>query len=156
MCIDPNVRLDATVVTNLGTFVIALDPSSAPLSVNSFVVLARYHFYDGVDFHRIVTDFVAQAGDANGTGGPGYAIPDEPPSRPYRIGTVAIANAGRNTNGSQFFIVLGNGDSIGPQYPLIGQITVGLGVVTDQIGALGTVDGTPTGEATILRITIAG
>ncbi|HET7720168.1 MAG TPA: peptidylprolyl isomerase, partial [Acidimicrobiales bacterium] len=101
MCIDPSKRYTATMVTNKGTMTIELDPVAAPKTVNNFVVLARYHYYDDVTFHRIIPGFVIQGGDPQGTGmgGPGYRFEDELP-RPgrYEIGSLAMANAGPNTN----------------------------------------------------------
>ena len=110
MFIDPAKRYTATMVTSHGTMVIELDPLAAPNTVNSFVFLARYHFYDGVIFHRIIPGFVLQGGDptGTGTGGPGYKYADElPAAGKYRIGSLAMANAGPHTNGSQFFIISG-------------------------------------------------
>ncbi|MDQ3575624.1 MAG: peptidylprolyl isomerase, partial [Actinomycetota bacterium] len=106
MCIDPDASYTAEMVTTKGTMTIALDALAAPRTVNNFVVLARYHYYDGVSFHRIIPGFMAQGGDPEGSGrgGPGYRFEDELP-RPgrYEIGSLAMANAGPNTNGSQFF-----------------------------------------------------
>ena len=99
--IDPNKRYVATMVTSHGTMVIALDPSQAPKTVNNFVFLARYHYYDGVVFHRIIPGFVLQGGDptGSGSGGPGYRFDDELPEsgRPTSVGSLAMANAGPNT-----------------------------------------------------------
>jgi len=133
MCIDPARRYTADMVTSLGTLTIALDPVGAPVTVNNFVVLARHHFYDGVLFHRIIEGFMCQGGDPEGTGrgGPGYRFADELP-RPgrYEVGTVAMANAGPNTNGSQFFIVSGpQGTRLPPQYSLFGKVVKGLDVL---------------------------
>ena len=134
MCIDPDRRYTATMETSLGTVTIALDPISAPVTVNNFVTLARYHYYDGVVFHRIIKGFMCQGGDPQGTGrgGPGYTFADELP-RPgrYEVGSVAMANAGPNTNGSQFFIVSGpSGMGLPPQYSLFGKVVKGLDVVS--------------------------
>jgi cyclophilin family peptidyl-prolyl cis-trans isomerase len=94
--------------TSCGDITIALDAAAAPQTVNSFVTLAKSGFYDGTDFHRIVPDFVDQGGDPTGTGsgGPGYSLPDEPPADGYAAGSVAMANAGTGTTGSQFFLVV--------------------------------------------------
>ena len=112
---------------------IALDAAAAPKTVNNFVVLARYRYYEGVVFHRIINSFMCQGGDPDGTGrgGPGYKFEDElPPPNTYKIGSVAMANAGPNTNGSQFFIVSGqSGVNLPPQYSLFGQVTEGLDVL---------------------------
>src|SRR3989440_7148309 len=108
MCIDPAKRYTAEMVTNKGSMTIALDAAAAPKTVNNFVVLARYHYYDGVIFHRIIPGFVCQGGDpqGTGTGGPGYKFEDElPAAGRYEIGSLAIANAGPYTNRSQVFIL---------------------------------------------------
>jgi cyclophilin family peptidyl-prolyl cis-trans isomerase len=119
--------------TTLGTIVIALDAINAPRTVNNFVYLAGYHYYDGVIFHRIINGFMCQGGDptGTGTGGPGYRFGDElPKPGQYQIGSVAMANAGPNTNGSQFFIVSGgSGVSLPPAYALFGQVVKGLDIV---------------------------
>jgi cyclophilin family peptidyl-prolyl cis-trans isomerase len=133
MCIDPEKRYSARIETSLGELVVALDPIAAPQTVNNFVVLARYHFYDGVIFHRIIKGFMCQGGDptGTGTGGPGYRFADELPAPGrYEVGSVAMANAGPDTNGSQFFIVSGpSGVRLPPQYSLFGKVVKGLDVV---------------------------
>jgi cyclophilin family peptidyl-prolyl cis-trans isomerase len=133
MGIDPSKRYTATMETSLGTIVIALDAINAPRTVNNFVYLAGYHYYDGIIFHRIINGFMCQGGDptGTGTGGPGYRFGDElPKPGQYQIGSVAMANAGPNTNGSQFFIVSGaSGVSLPPAYALFGQVVKGLDVV---------------------------
>jgi len=133
MCIDPAKSYTAEMVTSMGSLTIALDPIQAPNTVNSFVFLARYHYYDGIIFHRIIKDFVCQGGDPTGTGrgGPGYQFADElPKPGRYEIGSVAMANAGPNTNGSQFFLISGNqGVRLPPQYALFGKIVKGLDVL---------------------------
>jgi cyclophilin family peptidyl-prolyl cis-trans isomerase len=134
MCIDVDKRYTAEVVTNVGSMTIALDPLAAPRTVNNFVVLARYHYYDGVIFHRIIKGFMCQGGDPTGTGrgGPGYKFDDElPQPGRYEIGSVAMANAGPHTNGSQFFIVSGpSGVRLPPSYSLFGKVVKGLEVVS--------------------------
>jgi cyclophilin family peptidyl-prolyl cis-trans isomerase len=143
MCIDPTKTYTATMVTNKGTMTIALDPIAAPLTVNNFVVLARYHYYDGVIFHRIIPGFVIQGGDPQGTGmgGPGYKFADElPKAGRYEIGSLAMANAGPNTNGSQFFIICGmSGMQLPPSYSLFGKVVDGLDVVLEleRVGTAG-------------------
>jgi peptidylprolyl isomerase len=133
MCIDPAKSYTAEMVTSMGTLTIHLDPTLAPRTVNSFVFLARYHYYDGIIFHRIIRDFVCQGGDptGTGTGGPGYKFADElPKAGRYEIGSVAMANAGPNTNGSQFFLISGpSGVGLPPQYALFGKIVKGLDVL---------------------------
>ena len=116
----------------MGTIVIALFALNAPITVNNFVFLAGYHYYDGIIFHRIINGFVCQGGDpgGTGTGGPGYRFEDEPVKNRYQIGSLAMANAGPNTNGSQFFLISGpNGVTLPPQYNHFGQVVKGLDVV---------------------------
>jgi cyclophilin family peptidyl-prolyl cis-trans isomerase len=155
MCITPGKPYMAEVRTSKGTFSISLDSEAAPQTVNNFVVLARYHFYDGVTFHRIVPGFVVQGGDPRGTGagGPGYRFPDElPKAGSYRIGSVAMANSGANTNGSQFFIITGEqGVTLPPQYSLFGTVSAGMEVVK-AIEAAGTRQ--PAEVVSIVNVTI--
>ena len=133
MGIDPAKRYTATMDTSMGSMVIALDPIKAPKTVNSFVFLALNHYFDGIIFHRIINGFVCQGGDPTGTGrgGPGYRFEDElPKAGEYKIGSFAMANAGPNTNGSQFFIISGpDGCRLPPAYALFGQVVKGLEVV---------------------------
>jgi peptidylprolyl isomerase len=133
MVIDTDKRYDAVMETSMGTITIALDPIAAPKTVNSFVFLAREGFYDGVVFHRIIQGFVIQGGDPTGTGrgGPGYRFEDElPKPGRYELGSLAMANAGPNTNGSQFFIISGpNGVQLPPSYSLFGKVVSGMDVV---------------------------
>jgi peptidylprolyl isomerase len=133
MCIDPAKTYTATMVTSLGTMTIHLNAAQAPKTVNNFVTLARYHYYEGIIFHRIINGFMCQGGDPTGTGrgGPGYRFEDELPAPGrYEIGSLAMANAGPNTNGSQFFIVSGpSGVGLPPQYSLFGKVVAGLDVV---------------------------
>ncbi|MGI8856734.1 MAG: peptidylprolyl isomerase, partial [Thermomicrobiales bacterium] len=136
MKIDKWVKYTATIVTNKGTMKADLFADTAPISVNNFVFLANDHFFDGVIFHRIVAGFVIQGGDptGTGTGGPGYKFPDEPSSfsKNYEKGTLAMANSGPNTNGSQFFICVDNLTAKGAlpkQYNIFGKVTDGLDVI---------------------------
>ena len=132
MGIDPSKRYTATMDTSLGTIVIALDAINAPKTVNNFVFLAAHHYYEGVIFHRIINGFMCQGGDPTGTGrgGPGYRFNDEPVKQRYQIGSIAMANAGPNTNGSQFFLISGpSGVNLPPQYNHFGQIVKGLDVL---------------------------
>jgi cyclophilin family peptidyl-prolyl cis-trans isomerase len=135
MGIDPAKRYTATLDTSMGEIVIALDAIKAPNTVNNFVFLALNHYYDGVIFHRVINGFMCQGGDPTGTGrgGPGYRFDDELPNpREYQVGSVAMANAGSNTNGSQFFIISGaSGVGLPPQYSLFGQVVKGLDVVEE-------------------------
>lgn len=134
---DLTIDLDSSLVAKLdttqGDITIELDPARAPLAVNNFVFLARDGYYDGVIFHRVVPEFVIQGGDPTGTGrgGPGYKFEDElPKAGRYEVGSVAMANAGPNTNGSQFFLISGqSGVRLPPQYSLFGKIVKGLDVL---------------------------
>ncbi len=140
--ITPDSQVTATISTSCGDIVVELDPAGAPNTVDSFVFLARQGFYDGTVFHRIVENFVAQGGDpdAVGTGGPGYRIPDEYPEGDFTFerGVVAMANAGRNTTGSQFFIVLGADASVlNPLFNVLGRVVEGDDVL-DRITAVPT------------------
>lgn len=163
-CIDTAKTYTAKVTTSVGELTIALDGAKAPLAVNNFVVLARYHYYDGLPFHRIVTDFVAQVGDANpqdgrmGTGGPGYTFADELPAAPtdYVPGVVAMANSGPDTNGSQFFIFTGPTNPFlqNPNYTIFGTVSEGMDSTVAAIMAAGTQDQGVTQAITIDKIEI--
>ena len=156
-CIDPAKTYTADVETDAGTFTITFDATKAPKTVNNFVSLARYHYYDGIVFHRVIPNFVVQGGDPTGTGsgGPGYEFADElPKAGEYEVGSVAMANSGPNTNGSQFFVVTGSqGTSLPPSYSLFGKVTAGMDVVK-KIEADGTQGGTPKVTHKIVRVTI--
>jgi cyclophilin family peptidyl-prolyl cis-trans isomerase len=156
-CIDPAKRYTAEMDTTKGSIVIALDPVAAPATVNNFVFLARYHYYDDVVFHRVIPGFVLQGGDPEGTGrgGPGYRFADElPPPGRYEVGSLAMANAGPDTNGSQFFVISGpDGVALPPKYSLFGKVVKGLDVVA-AIDAVGTRSGTPKEKVTITSVTI--
>src|SRR5579864_5785741 len=131
--IDPAKRYTATITTDRGDIVMALDPSRAPKSVNNFVFLARDGFYDGLTFHRVVDDFVIQGGcpEGSGRGNPGYRFEDEPVQGEYIAGAVAMANSGPNSNGSQFFIcTVDDRHKLTKSYNLFGQVVKGLEVVT--------------------------
>jgi cyclophilin family peptidyl-prolyl cis-trans isomerase len=165
MCIDPAKTYTATMKTDAGDITIALDPTKAPKTVNNFVVLARYHYFDGIAFHRVIPDFMDQGGDPAGTGGvtfPGYKFDDElPQAGDYKAGSVAMANSGPNTNGSQFFLVVSDNGakSLVPDgkanYSLFGQISDGLDVAL-KINADGgpAPAGTPKVVHKILSVTI--
>jgi cyclophilin family peptidyl-prolyl cis-trans isomerase len=157
MCISTGKTYSATVETDVGTFNVALDAKSAPKTVNNFVFLAREHFYDGVTFHRVIPGFVVQGGDpqGNGSGGPGYKFADElPKAGAYKVGSLAMANSGPNTNGSQFFIVTGpQGAQLPPKYSLFGTVSSGMDVVK-QIEAGGASSGTPTTVHKMTKVTI--
>ncbi len=146
--IDTAKSYRATVETDVGTFSVDLDDDKAPKTVNNFVFLARNQFYDCVPFHRVIPGFVVQGGDGekgDGTGGPGYTIPDElPPSGPYPEGALAMANTSKpNSGGSQFFIITGpEGMALPPTYSRFGMVTEGLDVVK-KIEADGSADPNP-------------
>ncbi len=158
MCIDPAATYRATVATSVGEFTIELDAASAPLTVNNFVVLSRYGFFDDTPCHRIITDFVTQCGDPTGTGlgGPGYTVADElPQPGQYERGSVAMANSGPDTNGSQWFVVTGDeGVALPPQYSLFGTVSDGLDDAVVWMNGLGTDSGVPRGEVRIESVTI--
>lgn len=157
MAIDQQKRYTATMVTSKGTVVIELDAVNAPRTVNSFVFLSRHGYYDGVAFHRIIPGFVVQGGDPEGTGrgGPGYRFPDElPKPGRYQIGSLAMANAGPDTNGSQFFIISGpDGAALPPQYSLFGSVVSG-GDVVAALDAVGTRSGKPSEQVVIETVSI--
>ncbi len=158
MSIDTAKRYIATMVTSKGTLTIALDAQAAPRTVNSFVFLARYHYFDGIVFHRVIPGFVLQGGDptGTGTGGPGYKFADElPAAGRYELGSLAMANAGPDTNGSQFFIISGpDGMQLPPSYSLFGKVVSGLETVA-AIDAVGSRSGKTTEKVTIESVTIA-
>ncbi len=139
MEIDPSKTYTATLHTTLGTLTAELFARDAPVTVNNWVFLARQGYYDDVTFHRVIKGFMAQTGDptGTGTGDPGYRFQDEPVTRKYERGTLAMANAGPNTNGSQFFIVH-------KDYPLPPNYTI-FGKVTDGLDTLDKIADAPTG-----------
>jgi peptidyl-prolyl cis-trans isomerase B (cyclophilin B) len=138
MQIDADTVYQATIETDRGTIVMELDPNLAPKTVNNFVALARRGFYDGLTFHRVVPEFVVQGGDPDGTGtgGPGYRFEDEPVRGDYTLGAVAMANAGPDTNGSQFFICIDDcRQKLAPSYNLFGYVIDGVDVAQSiQVG----------------------
>ena len=161
--IDPAKTYTGTIETNKGTIDVEFFPDDAPTTVNNFVSLARAGYYDGTPFHRIVAGFVIQGGDptGTGTGGPGFKFADEPISRDYEKGTLAMANAGPNTNGSQFFIVLADlRGKLPKNYTIFGRVTGGMDVV-DAIAKTPTRRGgsgensTPTEPVTLIKATIS-
>jgi len=128
--VDASKTYTATIVTTAGTLTAQLFPAEAPRTVNNFVFLAKDGFYDGVIFHRVIKGFMIQGGDpkGTGTGGPGYKFNDEPVTRDYLRGTLAMANAGPNTNGSQFFVM--HADYRLPKnYTIFGKLTAGEEIV---------------------------
>jgi cyclophilin family peptidyl-prolyl cis-trans isomerase len=159
MRIDPGKHYTATIDTSLGSMKADLFASEAPTTVNNFVFLARAAFYNDVTFHRVINNFMVQTGDptGTGTGGPGYRFSDEPVTRQYVRGTLAMANAGPNTNGSQFFIVHKD-YPLPPNYTIFGELNDGFDTL-DNIAATPTGPGrggpdTPRTSVTIRSITI--
>jgi len=120
----------AVIVTNKGKIEFEIFPD-APKAASNFIFLTKKSFYDGLTFHRVVPGFVIQGGDplGNGTGGPGYRFEDEPVTKKYDKGIVAMANAGPNTNGSQFFIMLEDNPQLPPNYTIFGKVISGQDVV---------------------------
>jgi len=163
MCINPAKDYTATMVTDVGTIMIKLDAAQDPTTVNNFVFLAGYHFYDGTAFHRVIVGFMDQGGDPTGTGGggPGYQFNGGAPKSAsvYTAGAIAMANSGTSSSdGSQFFIVVGKGGSeLSPLYSYFGQVTSGMSVVNkiNQDGGPATSEtGTPKVLHKIKRVTI--
>jgi len=159
MCIDPAKTYIATMDTSMGSLTIALYPDKAPKTVNNFVFLARYHYYDGLIFHRIINGFVCQGGcpEGSGRGGPGYRFEDElPAANEYEIGSLAMANAGPNTNGSQFFLISGpSGAGLPPQYALFGKVVGGLEIVAEMQAVPTGAGDRPKTDVVINSVTIA-
>lgn len=131
MTIDTSKQYSAVVETNRGSFTIELLTEVAPATVNNFVFLAREGFFDGTTFHRVIPGFVAQGGDPTGTGrgGPGYRFRDELSDVAFAEGIVGMANAGPNTNGSQFYIMLGDAPHLTGRYTAFGRVSEGMDVV---------------------------
>ncbi len=160
-CLTAGASYTAEIVTNKGTVVVQLDTDRAPGTVNNFVTLARYHYFDDTECHRIIPGFMAQCGDptATGSGGPGYRFDDElPAAGEYQIGSIAMANSGPDTNGSQFFIVTGQqGVNLPPNYTLFGQVIEGLDDTLPALDAVGNPDSNgvpPLEEVRIESVTI--
>ncbi len=163
MTIDTKKTYCAGINTNRGLIVLELDPNLAPKTVNNFVFLAQQHFYDGLVFHRVIPDtadyknelHILQTGDPHGNdlalrgkGGPGYSFADEPVKGDYTAGTVAMANSGANTNGSQFFINITDNKSLPKSYNLFGHVVQGMDVVK-KIQGPNDDQGSPTGAKNI-------
>jgi len=157
-CLDAGKTYTAVVTTNKGEFTIVLDQKKAPLAANNFVTLARYKYFDNTQCHRAILDFVVQCGDptATGSGGPGYLFADElPQAGEYKLGSIAMANSGANTNGSQFFIITGDqGITLPPSYTLFGQVTSGLDTTVPALNAASNPDPAANGVPTLETITI--
>jgi peptidyl-prolyl cis-trans isomerase B (cyclophilin B) len=131
MSINVDALYKVTITTDKGDIVMELDPALAPQTVNNFVHLARDGYYDNLTFHRVVPEFVIQGGcpEGSGRGGPGYKFADEPVKAEYTVGAVAMANAGPNTNGSQFFICIDDcRGKLAPSYNLFGYVKDGMDV----------------------------
>jgi len=158
LCIDPTKTYTAIVTTNMGTYSAVLDAAKAPGTVNNFVSLARNKYFDGTTCHRAIPGFMIQCGDptATGSGGPGYKFADElPASGEYKIGSLAMANSGPDTNGSQFFVISGNqGVSLPPNYTLFGQVTDGLDSTVVALDAAGNDDPSSNGVPPLKEIKI--
>ena len=133
LTIDPAKRYTATFETDKGDIVVALFADKAPNTVNNFVFLAREGFYDGTTFHRVIPDFMAQGGDPTGTGrgGPGYRFADEfaPGLKHDKPGILSMANAGPNTNGSQFFLTFVPTPHLDGRHAVFGEVTAGMDVL---------------------------
>ena len=133
MEIDLAKNYQATIETTRGTVILALYPQHAPKTVNNFVFLARQGFYDGLKFHRVISNFMIQGGDPTGTGagGPGYKFEDETRNNPlkHETGVISMANAGPNTNGSQFFITHGPQPHLNGRHTVFGKVIDGQDVV---------------------------
>jgi len=158
----------ATITTELGDIEVDLFAQAAPKATKNFVDLAKKGFYDDVIFHRVIPGFVAQAGDGEhgkksslnagrvGTGGPGYKFEDEPVKGDYVRGALAMANAGPNTNGSQFFICVADlSGSLPKNYTIFGQVTKGMDVVDKIVGAPRNSRDMPDAPIAMTKVTIA-
>ena len=164
LCIDLTKTYTALITTNKGDMTVVLDPTKAPGTVNNFVNLARSKYFDNTVCHRAIPTFVVQCGDptATGTGGPGYSINDElPAAGDYKLGSLAMANSGPNTNGSQFFIISGEqGIALPPSYSLFGQVTTGLDTTLPALDKAGNSDPASNGlppkeEIRIISVTVS-
>jgi len=155
LTIDLSKKYTATIVTSAGTMTAELFADDAPLTVNNFVFLAKDGYYSDVIFHRVISGFMIQGGDPTGTGrgGPGYRFADEPVKRPYTRGTLAMANAGPNTNGSQFFVMHAD-YPLPPQYTVFGKLTSGEEVIDTIANAPKGAQDRPNNPVTIQSITI--
>ena len=164
LCIDLTKTYTAVVSTSKGDFTVVLDAAKAPGTVNNFVNLVRSKYFDGTVCHRAIPTFMVQCGDptATGSGGPGYSIADElPAAGEYKLGSLAMANSGPNTNGSQFFVITGEqGVSLSPNYTLFGQVTKGLDTTISALDKAGNDDPASNGvppkeELRITKVTIS-
>ncbi|MEO8267487.1 MAG: peptidylprolyl isomerase, partial [Ilumatobacteraceae bacterium] len=158
-CIDATKTYTAEVTTNKGAYTIELSPGAAPNTVNNFVVLARYHYFDNTICHRAIPAFAVQCGDptGTGTGGPGYQFADElPATGSYKLGSVAMAHSAQpNSNGSQFFVITGDsGVALSADYSLFGQVTNGLDTTVKALDALGNPDQAANGVPPLEQIIV--
>jgi len=155
MNLEPGKKYSASIETSAGTMTADLFAEEAPNTVNNFVFLAREGFYNGVIFHRVIRGFMIQGGDptGTGTGGPGYKFNDEPVSRAYKRGTLAMANAGKNTNGSQFFVMHAD-YGLPPNYTIFGKLTSGEDVLDKIATAKTDSQDRPTNPVSIQSVTI--
>ena len=157
--ISTSCRYTVKMVTSEGTMSMKLFPKAAPTTVNSFVFLAQHRFFDGLTFHRVLKDFVIQGGDplGNGRGGPGYSFKDELPKTPYHLGELVMANSGADTNGSQFFVITGQGGVDLPAlYARFGRVTAGLKVAKkiEGLQTPGDASGQPARKITITSVRV--
>jgi peptidylprolyl isomerase len=156
LTIDQSKTYTAKFVTNYGEFTVELDAANKPITTNNFVYLARNNFYDGVIFHRIIDGFMIQGGDPEGlgTGGPGYKFEDELDAPNSNIkGSISMANAGPNTNGSQFFINLVNNNFLDDKHTAFGNVIEGMEVV-EEIGVVEVMGSSPVEPVVIMSIEI--
>jgi cyclophilin family peptidyl-prolyl cis-trans isomerase len=155
MSLQPGKKYNASIETSAGTMTAELFADEAPKTVNNFIFLAREGFYNGVIFHRVIRGFMIQGGDptGTGTGGPGYKFADERVSRPYKRGTLAMANAGPNTNGSQFFVMHAD-YGLPPNYTIFGKLTSGEDVLDKIATAQTGSQDRPTNPVSIQSVTI--
>jgi cyclophilin family peptidyl-prolyl cis-trans isomerase len=156
MIVDPAKSYAATIETSAGSMTADLFVAEAPRTVNNFVFLAREGFYEGVIFHRVISGFMIQGGDPTGTGsgGPGYRFADEMVTRKYLRGTLAMANAGPNTNGSQFFVMHAD-YGLPPNYTIFGKLNAGEAVVDAIASAATGPQDRPLDPVRIVSITIS-
>lgn len=131
MTIDPEKKYTATIETDKGNIVLSLYAKDVPKTVNNFMFLARDGYYDGVTFHRVIAGFMAQAGDPTGTGcgGPGYTFEDEFSTHAHVTGALSMANAGPNTNGSQFFITYSPQPHLDNRHSVFGKMTSDMSIL---------------------------
>ena len=156
LILDPTMKYSATIETDQGTMTAELFPADVPITVNNFVFLAREGFYEDGCFHRIISGFMIQGGcpEGKGTGGPGYRFQDEEVTRPYSKGTLAMANAGPYTNGSQFFIMHQDTPGLPPNYTIFGKLTDGEDVLETIASSPTVANDRPAERRTIHNITI--